>query len=53
MILKHLLPAAFLVPALAHAEITPPRGTYDSRVRMVDYNPLNVVKLSTPVWNPI
>ena len=36
-----------LLPALALAEMTPARGVYDSRVRVVDYNPMNVVKLST------
>jgi type IV secretion system protein VirB9 len=29
------------------AEITPPKGNFDPRVRIVEYNPLNVVKLST------
>ena len=32
---------------MAMAEITPPKGDYDPRVRIVDYNPLNVVKLTT------
>jgi len=36
-----------LLPALALAEIIPPQGAYDPRVRIVDYNPLNVVKLTT------
>ncbi len=38
---------ALMVPAFAWAEITPSRGAYDPRVRVVDYNPANVVKLST------
>ena len=38
---------ALMVPAFAWAEITPSRGDYDPRVRVVDYNPANVVKLST------
>lgn len=45
--MKRLLLIGLLVPAMAMAEITPPKGDYDSRVRTVDYNPLNVVKLST------
>jgi len=36
-----------LLPVLALAEIIPPQGEYDPRVRIVDYNPLNVVKLTT------
>lgn len=36
-----------LVPGLASAEITPPKGPYDARVRVVDYNPLNVVRVDT------
>lgn len=36
-----------LLPILALAELTPAKGVYDSRVRVVDYNPMNVVKLST------
>jgi type IV secretion system protein VirB9 len=38
---------ALLVPALAMAEITPKKGAFDPRVRVVEYNPLNVVRLST------
>jgi len=44
---KLLLIFMFLMPALASAELTPHKGKYDPRVRVVDYNPLNVVKLST------
>lgn len=46
---KMLLPlliAAFVAP-LAHAEITPPRGQIDPRVRVVRYDPMNVIKLPT------
>lgn len=42
-----ILIAALSLPMLAQAEITPARGQYDPRVRIVDYNPLNVVRLST------
>ena len=45
--MKHLLLLALLLPALAMAEITPPKGANDPRVRIVDYNPQNVVKLAT------
>jgi len=36
-----------LLPSVGTAEITPRQGDYDPRVRIVDYNPSNVVKLST------
>ncbi|MEP6605374.1 MAG: P-type conjugative transfer protein VirB9 [Nitrosospira sp.] len=36
-----------LMPLLVMAEITPVKGKYDPRVRIVEYNPLNVVKLVT------
>lgn len=45
--MKRLALLAFLLPALALAEVTPSKGDYDPRVRIVDYNPLNVVKLAT------
>jgi len=45
--MKRLLWLIVLVPTLTIAEITPPQGEFDPRVRVVDYNPLNVVKLST------
>ena len=45
--MKRLLLLAWLLPAFALAELTPEKGEYDPRVRVVDYNPLNVVKLST------
>lgn len=40
-----ILLVAFAVSA--KAEISPPRGGYDARVRKVDYNPENVVLLTT------
>lgn len=45
--MKRLLLIALLVPTLALAELTPQKGDFDPRVRIVDYNPMNVVKLST------
>ncbi len=35
------------LPLLAAAEISPNNHPYDSRVRIVDYNPLDVVKITT------
>lgn len=46
-IVKRLLLIALAIPALALAELTPPKGDYDPRVRVVDYNAMNVVKLTT------
>lgn len=45
--MKKLFIVAMLIPTIAFGEITPRKGNYDPRVRVVDYNPLNVVKLST------
>ncbi|MDF0606786.1 P-type conjugative transfer protein VirB9 [Neisseriaceae bacterium TC5R-5] len=45
--MKHFLLIALLVPTLALAELTPQKGEFDPRVRIVDYNPFNVVRLST------
>lgn len=45
--MKRLLLIVILAPILALAELTPQKGPYDPRVRIVDYNPMNVVKLST------
>lgn len=42
-----LLLIAMLLPLMALAETTPPQGKFDPRVRVVDYNPMNVVRLST------
>lgn len=39
--------ATAMLPNLVLAEITPNRGEFDSRVRIVEYNPENVVRLST------
>lgn len=36
-----------LLPSLGLAEIVPNKSPYDSRVRVIDYNRLDVVKLST------
>lgn len=45
LLLAVALTAAF--PLFAQAEISPQRGAYDARVRVVDYNPANVVRLTT------
>jgi len=45
--MKKALALLLLVPALAMAEATPPRGEVDSRVRTIDYDPANVVRLGT------
>lgn len=46
--MRHLLLiAAFLAPTLACGEVTPPKGNVDPRVRIIDYNPNEVVKIST------
>ena len=45
--MNRLLYIALLVPTLVFAELTPRKGPDDPRVRVVDYNPMNVVKLST------
>lgn len=45
LLLAVALAAAF--PLFAQAEISPQRGAYDARVRVVDYNPANVVRLTT------
>lgn len=45
--MKKLLAVALLLPLLSNAEITPLKGSFDPRVRIVDYNPQNVIKLST------
>ena len=48
MINRFLLSTILIIaPAISLAEITPAKGHYDARVRVVDYNPMNVVKLST------
>lgn len=45
--MKKLLVLMLLVPSLSWAELTPQRGTTDPRVRVVDYNPAEVVRLDT------
>jgi len=45
--MKRWLAVALLAPMLALAEMQPPAGDYDPRVRVVDYNPLEVVRLAT------
>jgi len=46
--MKQLLIAAVLtIPLLAFAEVIPERGELDPRVRVVVYNPANVVRLNT------
>ena len=45
--MKRLLLIALLVPSLAWAELTPPKGKLDSRVRVADYNPAEVYKIRT------
>jgi type IV secretion system protein VirB9 len=45
--MKRLLCIALLLPFLAHAEVVPPKGKVDSRVRVVDYDPAEVYKIRT------
>ncbi|MGB7816289.1 MAG: P-type conjugative transfer protein VirB9 [Methylotenera sp.] len=45
--MRYLLLVIMLLPMLGIAEITPNKSPYDSRVRVIDYNKLDVVKLST------
>ena len=45
--MKRLVILALLMPMLVLAEITPVKGKYDPRVRIVEYNAMNVVKLVT------
>lgn len=45
--MKRLLLIALLLPALAWAEITPNKSEHDPHVRIVDYDPLNVVRIDT------
>jgi type IV secretion system protein VirB9 len=44
---KLALLALCVVPAVALAELNPPKGPFDARVRVVDYNPADVVRLTT------
>lgn len=45
--MKKLLILALFVPVLAFAELNPAQGVFDARVRVVDYNPADVVRLTT------
>lgn len=45
--MRFLLLLLFVVPLLACAEVSPDKGELDPRVRTVDYNPQQVVRLST------
>src|SRR5690606_26238994 len=45
--MKKLLLIALMAPMLASAELTPNRGHFDARVRVANYNPADVVKLTT------
>lgn len=45
--MRYLLTLLALIPLLASAEIIPNQSPYDSRVRVIDYNRMDVVKLST------
>jgi type IV secretion system protein VirB9 len=42
-----LLTAILLMPLMVAAEINPASSQFDPRVRVIDYNPLDVVKLTT------
>ena len=45
--MKKLLLLAALIPALCHGELAPRPGKFDSRVRIVAYNPQDVVAITT------
>jgi type IV secretion system protein VirB9 len=45
--MKRLLLIVMLLPALAWAELTPPKGKLDSRVRVADYSAAEVYKIRT------
>jgi type IV secretion system protein VirB9 len=45
--MKKFLLLLLIVPVLALAEITPERGAVDTRVRTIDYDPSNVVRVNT------
>jgi type IV secretion system protein VirB9 len=45
--MQRFLFIALLLPTLAWAELTPPKGKLDSRVRVADYNPAEVYKIRT------
>lgn len=45
--MKYLWMLVMLFPAIAFAEATPQNSPYDSRVRTIDYNPLDVTRINT------
>ena len=45
--MKTLLLIALLAPSWTLAETIPPQGSLDPRVRVIDYAPMNVIKLMT------
>ena len=45
--MRRLLLVMVLLPVLANAEIVPEKSPYDSRMRVIAYNRMDVVKLST------
>lgn len=45
--MRRLVFLLFLMPCLLRAETAPNVSPYDSRVRVINYNPMDVVKLST------
>lgn len=45
--MKRLLLIAVMVTTLALAELIPQKGQYDPLVRVLNFNPMKVVKLST------
>lgn len=45
--MRYFLSILILLPVLAMAEIIPHKSPYDSRMRLIDYNPMDVVKLAT------
>lgn len=45
--MRHLLIIVLLMPVMAMAEIVPSKSDFDSRVRVIDYNPMDVIKLAT------
>lgn len=45
--MKHILLALLLLPLVALAEVSPAPGRFDPRVRMVEYNPQDVVSIVT------
>lgn len=45
--MRYLLCILALLPAFANAEIVPQKSPYDSRMRVIEYNRMDVVKLAT------